>query len=141
MYDDAIEDHIIDWILDNTEAEDRDEAYKFLALARDNYLEVVEIADIHKTEYNEHIYNVQGKDYYAGPEEELEELALSYLTDDDSIWIEAVKARETTQGLDDWAQNVIDMDGPIPVLNTYDGTCEEYEFTKYNQPSIIVCRA
>ena len=139
--DPAHEDIIINWILDNTDAEDRDEAYKYLALAQECNLEVVEIADIHQAEYDEHIYQVQGIDYYAGTDDELEELAKERLTDDDSLWIEAVKAHATTDSLEDWAQNILDMDGPVSVLNTYDGCSNEHNFVEYNQPSIIVCRA
>ena len=141
VYDDEQEDLIINWILDNTDAEDRDEAYKYLALAREGYIEVAEIANIHKAEYNEHIYQMQGIDYYAGTEDELEELAMERLTEDDSLWIQAVQAHETTQGLDDWAQEVLDMDGATSVLNTYDGKQCEYDFCDPHQESIIVCRA
>ena len=139
--DPAHEDIIINWILENTNVCSHHEAYKYLALAQECNLEVVEIADIHKCEYNDNIYVVQGTDYYAGTDDELEDLAREYLTGDDSLWIDAVQSHNTTLGLDAWVQEVLDMDGPVSVLNTYDGKSNEYDFVEYNQPSIIVCRA
>lgn len=139
--DPAHEDIIINWILENADVCSRHEAYKYLALAQECNLEVAEIADIHKSEYNDNIYVVQGTEYYAGTDEELEDIAREYLTGDNSLWIDAIQSHKTTLGLDAWAQEVIDMDGPICVLNTYNGTSNEYDFCEYNQPSIIVCRA
>ena len=141
VQDDEYEDLIINWILENTDAENRDEAYKYLALAREGNLEVVEITDIHKADYNEHIYQMQGIDYYAGTDDELQELAMDYLTQDTSLWVQAVQAGTTQQGLNEWAQEVIDMDGPVTILNTYNGCSTEYDFTDPYQESIIVCRA
>ena len=119
-----------------------DEACVYLALARHCKLEVAEILDIEENEYQEHCYKVQGNDYYAGTEEELKEIAMSHLTDDKSMWIEATKAGITTDSLDDWAQYVIDTDGWENILNGHDGTSEEYEFiTKgYLNTTIHVCR-
>jgi len=46
--------------------------------------------------------------------------------DDDYMWKCAVEAGNTTSGLEDWKQDVINMDGRGSLLNGYDG-CEESE--------------
>lgn len=43
---------------------------------------------------------------------------------DDYLWVEAVKAKQTTMGYDDWCEWVKDSDGRGPTLGGYDG-CEE----------------
>ena len=135
------ENRILEYIQENL-GTTGDEACVYLALARHCKLEVAEILDIEEDEYQEHCYKVQGNDYYAGTEEELEVLAMSRLTDDKSIWIEAIKAGTTTDSLDDWAQYVLDMDGWANILNSYDGTSEEYDFITrgYLDTTICVCR-
>ena len=87
------------------------------------------------------MYKVQGTEYYAGTDEELRDLAYERLTEDKSLWIEAIKANMTTDSLEDWANSVLDMDGWPPQLNSYDGTADEYDFTKYNIESVFVCQA
>jgi hypothetical protein len=51
----------------------------------------------------------------------------AYLKDDDYMWKEAVANGNTTEGLDDWAESVIQCDGRGSILNSYDGTEEEEE--------------
>ena len=46
--------------------------------------------------------------------------------DDDYMWKQAVEAGNTTSSLEDWKEDVINMDGRGSLLNGYDG-CEEYE--------------
>jgi len=45
------------------------------------------------------------------------------------MWKEAVKAGNTTLGLDDWIQEVIDIDGLGHTLNSWDGS-EDSEVIK-----------
>ena len=52
--------------------------------------------------------------------------ANDYLTDDDELWKQAVQSGNTTSSLQDWADQVLNIDGRASLLNGYDG-CEEYE--------------
>ena len=62
-----------------------------------------------------------GRDYFVGTEDEGHEEARIYLTDDPYLWQEAVKAGNTTSGLEEWAEEVINIDGVGHLLNRYDG--------------------
>lgn len=57
---------------------------------------------------------------------EADDSAMEYLTDDTYLWTQSVEAGNTTESLNDWAENVLSCDGRGSVLNGYDG-CEEYE--------------
>jgi len=48
-----------------------------------------------------------------------------YLKDDDELWKMAVDEGNTTLGLDEWTEQVINIDGYGHLLNSYDGS-EEY---------------
>lgn len=136
--DPADEDAIVQFLQDRMEDVNEYQTWRLLALARVCHLQVLEMLDIKIDDRCGYV--VQGTDYYAGTDDELEDLAREYLTDDPSLWIESVKAGSTTQGLDDWVDDVISMDGWANVLNSWDGTSEEVDFCEYGQDSIWVCR-
>lgn len=52
--------------------------------------------------------------------------ANEYLTDDEYLWKCAVESGNTTAGLEEWAEDVLNMDGRGSVLSGYDGS-EDYE--------------
>jgi hypothetical protein len=54
-------------------------------------------------------------------EEEAEAEARTYLTEDDYLWKVAVAAGRTTDGLREWVEDVIRMDGWGAILCSYDG--------------------
>ena len=89
--DPADENAIIRFIEDKCDV-GQSEAYIRLALARHCDLEVAEIPDIKESDYCEYLYTVQGTEYYAGTEDQLSDLAKERLTEDKSLWIEAIKA-------------------------------------------------
>ena len=64
-------------------------------------------------------------EYLVLTEVEAEIRAMDHLTDEDYFWKQAVQAGHTTQGLEDWAQEVIDIDGLGHILSSYDGGEEE----------------
>lgn len=74
-----------------------------------------------------------GRIYYVGTDRELLKVAKAHLMDSSELWQEAVKNGETELGLEDWAEEVVEMDGLGSILSYYDG--REYEFGKY-----IICR-
>ncbi len=63
-------------------------------------------------------------EYWVLTERDADYKANEYLTDDDYLWKEAVESGNTTDGLEEWAEYVISMDGRGSVLNGYDGTEE-----------------
>lgn len=73
------------------------------------------------------LFTYGGHDYYIGTEDDITDEAMEYLTQDPSIWKECVADDGTQLGLEDWAREVIDLDGFDSILNGYDGTCKEYE--------------
>ncbi|MEA1997728.1 MAG: hypothetical protein U9N61_00170 [Euryarchaeota archaeon] len=54
-------------------------------------------------------------------EEEAEEEAREYLTDDPELWKMAVAAGNTTDGLEEWVEDVLNIDGWGQTLGGYDG--------------------
>lgn len=53
-------------------------------------------------------------------EEEAEEVARTYLTDDGYIWKEAVAAGNTIDGLEEWAETLIRSRGWSNIISSYD---------------------
>ncbi|MGM9838170.1 MAG: hypothetical protein ACI30A_06755 [Paludibacteraceae bacterium] len=98
-------------------------AKRIIALLRSLELQFGEYTNVSIT--NDTEYNIYGIDYYVGTQEELDTIAIDYLTDDDSIWREAVYHGNTTLGLQEWAQEIIDTDGCASTLNGYDGSYDE----------------
>ena len=83
--------------------------------------------DIIKIEEN----GVNGFDVFYGDEENEEFIVLTdeeadsrcteYLIDNKDLWKDAVENNRTEQGLEDWATEIIRMDGRGSVLADYDG--------------------
>ena len=97
------------------------------ALAQYCNLEIQEIFDIEIEDDNK--YTVQGIEYYIGSEQELEDIARKYLSQDTDQWILAIKADRTTKSLDDWVEDVIDEQGFAGVLNSWNGKYDEVELS------------
>lgn len=138
------------WQIDNDEHEvqiidhiefasdcDRDTAIRLYALAKIAEIETVEIADIDIED--DHFFTCQGIEYYVGTEEELNEVAKDYLTDNKSLWQDAVCHNNTELGIEDWVDEVIEMDGFASILNGYDGRYEDVYVESTNE-YICVCR-
>lgn len=70
-------------------------------------------------------YEYLGHTFFIGTDEQLEEYAISGLTDEPFLWKEAVQAGSTELGLREWAEEVVECDGAASVLNSYDGGQKE----------------
>lgn len=83
--------------------------------------------------FNKEIPNIQEwreeneGEYWVLTENEADYQAEEYLTDDPYLWECAVKEGYTTEGLQEWAKDVINIDGRGSVLNGYDGIEEQEE--------------
>ena len=99
---------------------------KIIALAINLNLEPKEAEEDIKDEGN-NIYNYCGIDYFIGTEEETKDECMTYLTDDEYLWRQSVEAKQTTYGLEEWAEWVINSDGYGSILNHYDGSEEQEE--------------
>lgn len=60
-------------------------------------------------------------------ESEAEQEARESLEDNDYLWKQAVEADRTTQGFDDWVDDVLNMDGWAHILCGYDGCSYELD--------------
>lgn len=103
--------------------EEIDEEGVALALHHDLTLE--EAINEVTSEQHWRTYEYGGTTYFIGTEEEAEEKARESLTEDPELWKQAVAAGDTTDSLEEWAQNVLDVDGVGSVLNSWDGTEEQ----------------
>lgn len=65
-------------------------------------------------------------EYHVLTDSEADYQAEEYLTDDDSLWKQAVESGNTTDSLEDWAEYVLRMDGRGSILSGYDGS-EDFE--------------
>lgn len=86
------------------------------------------------------LYKADGQEYYCGTDDELKYVAECRMEDGDwdDIWREAVSAKQTEMGLKDWCKYVLDCDGWVNILNSWDGRSEDYQVgSKY----ICVSRA
>jgi len=108
---------------------------EIIALAIHLELTTDELEDIDEEDDNRFIHG--GINYYVGTEEEMEKIAVSYLTDDDYLWKSAVEAGSTTEGLEEWAEEVINVDGIGHILNGWDGTEDQEEI---NGTWYTICR-
>lgn len=84
-------------------------------------------------------YSANGGEYYIGTEDELEKVASDYVHESDDyeyLWRESVHSGNTTLGLEEWLDAVVD-DGFAVILNHYDGTSESY---RVDGEWIEVCR-
>lgn len=75
------------------------------------------------------LYEADGTEYYLGTYDELEEVAQDYMDDGcyDDVWREAVRTRETEMGLKEWCKWVLDCDGWANILNSWNGSYDEYQ--------------
>lgn len=65
---------------------------------------------------------IDGAEYSVFKDEgEAEEEAIERLVDEPYFWKMAVEQEHTTDGLEEWAEDVVRMDGAGHSLNTYDG--------------------
>lgn len=86
------------------------------------------------------LYKVGGREYYVGDEDDLEEVANTILHGDygyEDIWRDSVANGGITQGLEDWLDDVLHIDGWVSVLNHYDG---QYKTYRVDHEEICVCR-
>lgn len=130
--------HVVNQVMQLREC-DYSEALCFIALGR--YLECT-FGDLNDTfeAIDTHLYRANNREYYIGTYDELEQLTNDMIHNDDEyeyFWREAVAAKNTTKGLDDWLDEIIESDGFSSVLNHYDGTYNEYSVDYKN---ICVCR-
>ena len=88
--------------------------------------------------FNKPIPNIQewreenDGEYLVLTENDADYRAKKYLTDDTYLWTQSVKAGNTTDSLEEWADDVLNMDGRGSVLNSYDGVEEEEEINGIN---------
>lgn len=111
------------------------ERIKLLALAKNRELEYAEILEIEILSANK--FACQGYEYYVGTEDELNEIAKDYLKDNKDLWQDAVACNATELGLEDWVDDVVDLDGFASVLNHWDGTSDNELVA---QEWICICR-
>lgn len=97
---------------------DMTEEYKAAAVIQEYIREHTSVTPspaliLHDLKYDaaSHTASSLGWDFYVGTEEELYDEAEKYLTEDPSLWIEAVKAGSTEKGLREWAEEVSTWDG------------------------------
>lgn len=117
----------------------RYEAMRFIALSK--YLQI-SFGDLNDTfEYvGKCLYKAGGREYYVGDDGELENVANELLHGDygyEDIWRDSVANGGVTQGLEDWLDDVLHIDGWSSVLNHYDG---QYKTYRVDYKEICVCR-
>jgi hypothetical protein len=96
--------------------------------------------DFDDKEYKDRQYEVWHRSYYIGTDDELERIARWQMRNDDTyreLWAEAAKSGNTNDGLRDWIDDVLRMDGWASVLGRYDG---KYEYFDVAGEEICVCR-
>jgi len=100
---------------------------------------VLELTDVDLEEIEEdgNCLCYGGYDYFVGTYDEAENEARSYLTDDPYFWQMAVENGDTVCGLEEWADEVINIDGIGHILNSWDGS--EYE-VRVNGKYYVICR-
>jgi len=104
---------------------DEDEAIRFVALAKvidESFLSLKEGWEVE--DENEQRYSFGGTEYYIGTEDELTDVAKDMIDNDpeyEYFWKEAVAAGRTTDGLEDWKESIVDVDGFAHTLDRWDG--------------------
>jgi hypothetical protein len=101
---------------DIEELSEEDRGYVLAIMQR----EELDLEDLHDVEGQELTAGAQTFEWFRD-DEEGEQEALDYLTDDSYIWKEAVAAGNTTDGLEEWAEDVIRIDGWAQIIGGYDG--------------------
>lgn len=111
-----------------------DLSYKQIALALHLDLTVYDAKEITDDGY----YLEFGHNFIVGTYDELHERAHEYLTDDPELWRQAVENEQTTLGLEDWAEWVLDVDGIGHVLGYYDGMPHEYYVNPADENYLVI---
>lgn len=109
---------------------------QIVAFMRYKELEWRDIEDIHLVGYNDFLIEYLGTNYFSAPEDDAREYIKNNYLDKDQ-WIEAAKAGQTTDSLEDWQDWVIGVDG-YALLNSYDGT---YDTVYVGNESFVVCES
>lgn len=78
------------------------------------------------------IISVSDGEYLVLTDDEAEQRAYDYLTDDTYLWECAVKDKRTESSLQEWAEEVINIDGRGSLLSSYDGSEEEETINEVN---------
>lgn len=111
--------------LTDDELEERGYGNEEIALAKHLELTTDELEEIEQRQPSNFEYG--GMTYFVGTEEEAEQTAMDYLTNDPYLWQEAAKAGHTELGLQEWAEEVVSVDGVGHILNSHDGTEDSEE--------------
>ena len=104
------------------------EAYDLEELSKDQRAHIEAIMKREELDL-ENLHDVSGQELTTGAQEfrwfrddeEAEEEAREYLTSDDDLWKECVAAGRTTDGLGEWAEDVLNMDGWAQIVGSFDG--------------------
>lgn len=121
-----VTEDVIKQVMRMRECEEQ-EAKRFVALGIHLGLTFSDLDDTFEESGN-CLYVANGTEYYIGTENELIEIANDIVDDDEYeyFWREAVAAKSTTLGLQEWRESVIKNDGWCSVINGYDGRYSEY---------------
>jgi len=93
--------------------------------------------DLDDVEHNGNDLSYGGYNYFVGDQDDAEQEAMEYLTDDPEMWQMEVEAGNTIDGLEEWAEQVINIDGVGSILNHWDGGQDDVEV---NGTWYVVCR-
>lgn len=121
-----ITEMVIEKVMEMRECDEK-EAKRFVALGVHLGLAFSDLNDTFE-ESGDCLYEANGIEYYIGTEDELTEIAKDRVDDDEYeyFWREAVAARSTILGLEEWRESIIKIDGWCNVLNSWDGRYESY---------------
>jgi hypothetical protein len=108
---------------DENYLEDYDD--EVIALALHLELTMIEIEEIEDKYGDSPHYSYAGTNYLVGEYDDLVTIAEESLTQEECFWQEAVKAGNTTKGLQEWAEEVVEIDGVGHILNGWDGSEHE----------------
>ena len=81
----------------------------------------VDYGELEESNYDESCIEYGRQEFLVLTDEEADERALSQLTDDPYMWKMAVADDHTTDSLEDWADQVLSIDGRGSVLSSWDG--------------------
>lgn len=98
---------------------------RIIALAKYLFLEPYEAKEY--ITGDDERYSYSGQDYLVLTDSEADAKCREDLVDNDELWKQAVQHGDTTLGLEEWADQVISVDGRGSILNRYDGDEGEEE--------------
>ena len=131
---------IIEFVMDLRGC-DEDEAKAFIALGMSLHLSVAEL-NSNFTVYDSDCcyYKAAGRSYYIGTEEMLKDALRAVMDENEDhykwCWVEAVQAKRTELGFEDWFEEVIK--NPQNELDAWDG-CGDYQTIEDDE--YCICRA